>query len=86
MVKTKIRFKKLSKDKMIGYHPDRYKYYSVRSGNSLTELKQWIKWSLKHQEPPKEFLILDFSKTQFKRKIDDRYKVYATSELLVVGY
>ncbi len=78
--KTKIRFKRLPSAEVIGYTPDRHKYYAIRTGNSLPSLRKWIRWSLKNHVNPKELLILDYSKTIDKRKDDPKYVVYSTYE------
>jgi len=64
---------------------DKYKYYSVRAGNNLTILKNWIKWAKKNY-PQQKFILIDsinnmkdkLSKIRMKAGYDNRYTVYAT--------
>ena len=38
--------------------PDRNKYYLVRTGNSLTDIKRWINWA-KKTTPKQRFILVD---------------------------
>ncbi len=48
--------------------PDRRKYYPVRAGNSLTELRRWIKWSKRSMNPKQRFVIVDYYTPRMKDK------------------
>jgi hypothetical protein len=69
---------------------DKSKYYPVRAGNNLTELRQWVKWAEKNSGNQK-FILYDLFKDKsiskenmeyFKRRIkggfEERYTVYGS--------
>ena len=70
--------------------PDKRKYYSVRAGNNLTELKKWIKWAKRNYQTQK-FVIVnkykqrmkskkykEYWKTRYMEGQESKYMVYAT--------
>ena len=52
--------------------PDRRKYYPVRSGDNLTDLRKWIKWA-KRNYPKQKFVIVDYYTPRMKDKKNREY-------------
>jgi len=47
--------------------PDRNKYYLVRTGNSLTDIKRWINWT-KKTYPKQKLILVDTYTPKMKNK------------------
>lgn len=70
--------------------PNKFKWYPVRAGNSLPELRKWIRWAKKNYKEQR-FVIVDYYKKRMKDKknreywkmrykggMEDKYMVYGT--------
>ena len=69
--------------------PDKHKYYHVREGNSLPDLKIWIKWAKKNH-PAQKLVIVDVYNPRMKdKKLKSywtmRYKAGYESKYMVYG-
>lgn len=64
------------------------KYYPVRAGNSLSELKRWIKWA-KEDHSGQRFIIEDIYSKRMKSKEKAywkmRYKIGMEDKYIVYG-
>lgn len=52
--------------------PNKNKYYPVRAGNSLSDLKKWITYA-KRNYPKQKFIIVDYYKQRMKDKKNREY-------------
>ena len=72
--------------------PNLDKYYLVRTGNSLSKIKEWLNWAKKNNESKQHFIIInnhkellrrgkehkDYWKFRIKGGHEDKYHVYAS--------
>ena len=70
-------------------YPDSKKYYPVRAGNSLPELRKWINWAKKNYKGQKLIIVNEYKIRMKDKKYRDywkmRYKLNLESKYIVYG-